>query len=327
LGKQIAKDDTHMNFIRPPWRTEELSAKLAGVNHFVCALLLLTPLGYAASKPSRVVLIGIDGLGSAGVSAALKAGHAPNLEKLISRGSWSPAGRGVIPTVSSPNWASILMGAGPERHGITSNDWERDKFEIPPSCAGPDETFPTIVGVMRQQMPKARIAVIHDWDGFARLMERKAVDYVLHPKGSKATAEAAAEYWKKERPQFLLVHFDNVDHAGHDIGWESPEYAKSVVDADGYIGIVLAAIAATGDEASTLVVLTADHGGVGKKHGGLSKAEIEVPILFAGPGVARGQEFAHPLGNIDIAPGIARLMGLRPDPCWTGKAPDFVHPR
>lgn len=55
--------------------------------------------------------------------------------------------------------------------------------------------------------------------------------------------------------------------------------------------------ASTGDEATTLVVLTADHGGVGKKHGGLSKAEIEIPILFAGPGVARGKRFAHPLGN------------------------------
>lgn len=294
------------------------------MKHFVCALLLTITLSYAASKPARVVLIGIDGLGSAGVNAALKAGRAPNLEKLIARGSWSPAGRGVIPTVSSPNWASILMGAGPERHGITSNEWERNKIEIPPSCVGPDEIFPTIVGVMRQQMPKAKIAVIHDWDGFARLMERKAADYVAHPKGSQATAEAAAEYWKKERPQFLLVHFDDVDHAGHDIGWESPEYAKAVADADGYIGIVLAAIAATGDEASTLVVLTADHGGVGKKHGGLSKAEIEVPILFAGPGVVRGQEFAHPLGNIDIAPGIARLMGLRSHPCWTGQAPNFA---
>ena len=31
--------------------------------------------------------------------------------------------RGVIPTVSSPNWASMIMGAGPEQHGITSNDW------------------------------------------------------------------------------------------------------------------------------------------------------------------------------------------------------------
>ena len=280
----------------------------------------------AASRPARVVLIGIDGLGSAGLNAALQAGRAPNLRRLVARGTWSPAGRGVIPTVSSPNWATILMGAGPERHGITSNEWERDKFQIPAVCQGPDEIFPTIVGLVRREQPKAKIAVFHDWDGFARLMERQAPNHVAHPKGSKATADAAAGYWKKERPQFLLVHFDDVDHAGHNIGWESPEYAQAVADADGYVGTVLAAIASTGDEATTLVVLTADHGGVGKKHGGLSKAEIEVPILFAGPGVARGKEFAHPLGNIDIAPAIAHLLGLSPHPCWSGRAPNFTRP-
>lgn len=296
------------------------------MKRLIFSLAMMVAMGQAAPKATRVVLIGVDGMGSAGIRAALAAGRVPNVQALVARASWSPAGRGVIPTVSSPNWASILMGAGPERHGITSNEWERTKFEIPAACPGSDEIFPTLVGAIRQQMPKAKIGVIHDWDGFARLMERKAVDYVTHPKGSKATAEAAAEYWKKERPQLMLVHFDDVDHAGHDIGWESAAYAQAVVDADGYIGTVLAAIAATGDEASTLVVLTADHGGVGKKHGGLSKAEIEVPILFAGPGVARGKEFARPLGNIDIAPGILHLMGLKPNPCWTGKAPDFARP-
>ena len=286
--------------------------------------MLASTLGLAASRPSRVVLIGVDGLGSAGLSAALKAGRAPNLQRLIARGSWSPAGRGVVPTVSSPNWASILMGAGPERHGVTSNEWERNQFQIPATCLGTDEIFPTIVSLVRQQLPKAKIAVIHDWGGFARLMERNAVDYVNHPKGSKATAAAAAEYWKKERPQFLLVHFDDVDHAGHNIGWESEEYAQAVADADGYVGTVLAAIASTGDEATTLIVFTADHGGVGKKHGGLSQAEIEVPILFAGPGVTSAKVFARPLGNIDIAPAIAHLLGLRPQPCWTGRVPDFA---
>ncbi len=296
------------------------------MKRLIFSLAILAAVVYGAPKATRVVLIGVDGMGSAGIRAALAAGRAPNVQALVARGSWSPAGRGVIPTVSSPNWASILMGAGPERHGITSNEWERTKFEIPAACQGSDEIFPTLVGAIRQQLPKAKIGVIHDWDGFARLMERKAVDYVTHPKGSKATAEAAAEYWKKERPQLMLVHFDDVDHAGHDIGWESPEYAKAVADADGYIGTVLAAIAATGDEATTVVVLTADHGGVGKKHGGLSKAEIEVPILFAGPGVARGKEFARPLGNIDIAPGIFHLLGLKANACWTGKAPDFARP-
>ena len=43
---------------------------------------------------------------------------------------------------SSQNWASMIMGAGPEQHGITSNEWERDRFSISPTVAGPEEDSP-----------------------------------------------------------------------------------------------------------------------------------------------------------------------------------------
>ncbi len=50
-------------------------------------------------------------------------------------------GRAVLPTVSSPNWASMIMGVGPEQHGITSNEWERDEHVLPPVNEGPEKIF------------------------------------------------------------------------------------------------------------------------------------------------------------------------------------------
>jgi len=38
---------------------------------------------------------------------------------------------------SSPNWASMLMGAGPEQRGITSNRWELDEHRLTPQTHGP----------------------------------------------------------------------------------------------------------------------------------------------------------------------------------------------
>jgi hypothetical protein len=52
--------------------------------------------------------------------------------------------RAVMPTVSSPNWASMIMEARPEQHAITTNDWELNKFEIRPTAVGSEGTFPTI---------------------------------------------------------------------------------------------------------------------------------------------------------------------------------------
>ena len=49
--------------------------------------------------------------------------------------------------------ASMIMGAGPEQHGVTSNEWETNKFEIAPTVVGPGGMFPTIFGLLRAQRP------------------------------------------------------------------------------------------------------------------------------------------------------------------------------
>ena len=96
----------------------------------------------------------------------------------MKRGAYTLKGRGVMPTVSSPNWSSILSGAGPEQHGVTSNEWQRDKHEIDPVCVGLEPIFPTIFGVLHAAKPALRLAAIYDWDGFGRLFERSAVNHI-----------------------------------------------------------------------------------------------------------------------------------------------------
>jgi hypothetical protein len=81
---------------------------------------------------------------------------------------------GRLPTLSSPNWESIIGGAPPELHGITSNGYLRHMVEFEPVCQDRDGKFPTIFGVLRQQQPHSRIAIFHDWRGFADLVERRA---------------------------------------------------------------------------------------------------------------------------------------------------------
>ena len=77
-----------------------------------------------ASAAPHVVIFGVDGLGAQGFRNA----QAPRMDRLRCEGSSTVHARGVMPTVSSPNWASMIMGAGPEQHGITSNDWKPDRF-------------------------------------------------------------------------------------------------------------------------------------------------------------------------------------------------------
>ena len=274
-----------------------------------------------AAGPEHVILIGVDGMGSEGVAAMRKAGRIPNLDALMKRGTWTLKARAVMPTVSSPNWASAVMGAGPEEHGITSNAWERNKLTITPVCKGSEEIFPTLVSVWRGARPKAKIAVIHDWDGFGRLVEKSAANLVEHVKGgARKTMDRAVSYWKSERPELLVVHLDDVDHAGHEHTWGSAKYLDAIAEADAQIGDMVNAVKEAGKLERTLFVVVADHGGTGTKHGGETMAELEIPWILAGPGVAKGQEIREAVSIVDTAPAIAKRVGLRTPPCWTGRA-------
>ena len=269
----------------------------------------------AIRSVEHVVIIGVDGLSPNGIRKA----QTPHLNQLVKAGAHTFHARGVMPTSSSPNWASMIMGAGPEQHGVTSNDWETNKFEIAPIAVGSGGIFPTIFGVMREQRPESVIACFHDWQGFGRLLERNAPNVVEHVKDAIETAARATRYFKEKKPQFIFIHFDGVDHAGHGFGWDSWQYYKSVELTDSLIGAVLDSIKESGVADTTLVLVTADHGGKGKGHGGATMEEIEIPWIINGPGVEEGREIIAPVNTYDTAATIAYIFGLNPPACWIGK--------
>lgn len=289
----------------------------------VCRTLLFILLALVANAAAtaqvrhveHVVLIGIDGLSPAGIRAA----NTPQFDELIEEGASTFHARAVMPTSSSPNWASMIMGAGPEQHGITSNDWERDRFEITPIDKGPEGIFPTIYGVLHAQRPNSIIGVFHDWDGYGRLVERTACETVEDANGPDDAIQRAIGFVRDRKPTFTFVHLDHVDHAGHQSGWGSPEYIKAVEHADALIGQMRRTLAETALAESTILLVTADHGGKGKKHGGDTMAEIEIPWIIVGPGVRRGYEITAPVNQYDTAATLAHIFGVKPPASWIAR--------
>jgi predicted AlkP superfamily pyrophosphatase or phosphodiesterase len=263
----------------------------------------------------HVVLIGVDGLSPAGIRAA----NTPQFDELVKEGASTFHARAVMPTSSSPNWASMIMGAGPEQHGITSNDWERDRFDIVPTDKGPEGIFPTIYGVLRRQHPESIIGVFHDWDGYGRLVERKSCDAVEDANGPDDAMQRAIGFVRDRQPTFTLVHLDHVDHAGHKSGWGSPEYLHAVEHADELIGQMRRALHDTSLTDTTILLVTADHGGKGKGHGGATMEEIEIPWILVGPGVRRGYEITAPVNQYDTAATLAHIFGVQPPQSWIAR--------
>lgn len=269
-----------------------------------------------AQKPVHVVVLGFDGMSGQGI----KRTHTPNFDSLKTHGAYTYKATAVIPTVSSPNWASMINGAPPRKHKVFGNDWEREKIAKRCFCGQQEGViFPSIFKILRDAKSSAKIECVHDWDGFARLANTEAMDTIISTDGEYETCNKVCELIKKDKPDFLFAHFDHVDHAGHSSGHFTEPYYASIRLADSLVGVVVQALKDAGIYEDTYIIITADHGGIRKGHGGLTRAEIEIPWIISGPRTKAGHKLTGRVKQYYTASTIAYLFGIPQPACWKGK--------
>nr|WP_288931054.1 alkaline phosphatase family protein [uncultured Allomuricauda sp.] len=263
----------------------------------------------------HVVVIGIDGMSPNGIQKA----NTPTLDSMIQNGATTMHARSVLPSSSSPNWASMIMGADTEQHGVTSNGWEKFDHQLPPVVVTENGTFPTIFTLFKDQQPEAHVGAIYDWDGFGRLFEKSDVDFDIDGDHEDKTTEEAVNYIKEHTPKFTFVHLDHVDHAGHAQGHGTPDYFQSVEKADSLIAEIVNATKDAGIFEKTMFIVSADHGGLGFGHGGESLAEMEIPFILYGAGIKKGYKIDETVYQYDNAATVAYTMGLQTPQAWIGR--------
>lgn len=287
----------------------------------ILTLLLITAsMTAAAQKPfptgiEHVVIIGVDGLSPDGIRNAAT----PVMHKMISSGSVKWNVRTVLPSSSSPNWASMIMGAGVEQHGIIDNDWGRGEYSLPSIVRNEEGIFPTIFGVIRNNYPQSEIGAVYHWDGFGRLFEKSAVNYDKTFSTEDSTTSDFVAYLQRKKPLFAFLHLDHVDGAGHEKGHGSAAYYHAVAKADSLIGEVLTAIKKAGIENNTLVIVTADHGGIGYGHGGATIEEAEIAMILYGKDIKKAYSIPEQAATYDLAATIAFALKIVPPYVWTGR--------
>lgn len=266
-------------------------------------------------KVKHVIVIGVDAMSPNGIINA----DTPIMDNMMANGAYTLNARGVLPTSSSTNWASMVSGSGPEQHGITSNGWERDDHTLPPVLTGLEEIFPTIFGVAREQRPNIKIGAIYTWSGFGRLIERSALSFDSTQKTDVLTLEKATIYIKDQKPDFLFIHFDDVDHVGHSLGHKTPAFYEAVSHVDQQIGQIVQATKDAGTFEETAFIISADHGGIGFGHGGETIDEIEIPFILYGKGFKKGYLIKNKVYTYDNAATAAKLLGIEQPYAWIGK--------
>jgi predicted AlkP superfamily pyrophosphatase or phosphodiesterase len=279
---------------------------------FLVIALVSTSHAYS-QKIKHVILIGSDGFGA----YAFEKAKIPNLRAMMKEGSWSLEARTVLPSSSAANWASMVMGAGPELHGYTT--WGSKKPDMPPRLVDDYGMFPSIYSQLRKEKPDSEIGVIYEWDGLGYLFPKAAVNKDQNADGDIAVTHAATAYIKEKKPNFLFVHLHDVDSVGHQIGHGTPEYYAAIERTDTHIGTILKSIEDAGIAESTVVLFTADHGGINKGHGLITMNEMQIPWIIKGPGIKKDHELLQSIMTFDTAATIAELLKLKAPQVWIGR--------
>ncbi|MCG3171909.1 MAG: hypothetical protein GMKNLPBB_00050 [Myxococcota bacterium] len=259
-----------------------------------------------AGASRRVLIIGIDGLRP----DALQAAGTTALALLQRKGAWTMKAGTQLDAItkSGPGWASILTGAEAGKHRVDSND---DLAEINHA------EYPTLAG--RADMLGIPAVFASQWIKLANLIEeRRRKDIKLGE--ARDVAEFMADMIRRKNLALHFIHFDDVDRNGHLTGFsvENPDYLRAIRSVDRHAGNLLNAILDRPDivREDWLIGVTTDHGGEGNDHGPKNAANRTIPLIFAGPSIARGEMPGEGYSQMDVYPTAFAFLGHAPRPDW-----------
>jgi len=255
------------------------------------------PGSYSNYRPP-VVIISIDGLRA----DALSAERTPNIVALGKRGSYTlNAQTSTIPQ-TLPNHASMLSGVTPSVHKMTWDDYRADK---------PNIAVPTVLSAA-SSLGLQTVMVVGKRK-LQHLAPPSAV-FVLTERGDISVANEAIV--RAGLPfDLLFVHFPDVDLKGHARNWMSPEYITQLTATDASVGRVLAAL-----PPAAVVILTADHGGLGNDHAVVCREDTTIPWIIAGPGIRWNYAIQGTVNTVDTATTAAAMLGVSMPSSVTGRA-------
>ncbi len=283
---------------------------------FISALIIYSCKN-KVQKPNvkHVIILGVDGMSVGGVLAS----STPNFDEFIKNGAHTFKTRNVMPTVSSPNWEAMLTGSGVALTGVTSNEWRFDNYNLPPVVITENGRYPDIFYAIKHSNQSLKTSAIYQWDGFANLFDHNFVDLDFNCEDELKTTQKATEIIQTEKPEFLFIHLDQVDHAGHTFGHMTEKYFDSIELADSLAGVIVNATKKSGIFDETLFFIVADHGGKGFGHGHESVEGNEVPFILYGNAVKKGYTIPAVVNLYDVAVTSAFVLNVEIPQAWEGK--------
>ena len=254
------------------------------------------------SGDKKVLLVSIDGLRS---DALMQSSY---FSELTAEGTCYLSATTVYPSVTLPCHMSMQHGVVPSAHGVTTNSYT------------PSEQMPDGIAEVLSAAGKT-CAFFYNWGPLGSIISDGALVEKRYIAGetegwheaNEMIAEACLEHLSENDTDFTFLDLGCLDEMGHAHGWLSDEYNSAL---ESSLALVKSITDVLSDE--YVVILTTDHGGHGKDHGSELPEDMTIPVVIMGEGFGKG--VSREGGSIlDIAPTVAGIVGVAPNPAWEGK--------
>ncbi|HUR60406.1 MAG TPA: alkaline phosphatase family protein [Opitutaceae bacterium] len=271
-------------------------------------LALLAALSCPAATPAtHVVVIGLDGC----TPFLLREHSAGALRALWQEGAYTWTAEAAVPSVTQVNFAGMLTSSLPAKHGIDQVAWN---FPVPPKVKAT-----TIFEVLAARGLSGAAFLGHE-----KLypVEKAAagIHFEHSPHSVRETAPRAARWLREKRPAFTFIYFGDLDGAGHRDGWGSDAQIATMAAINAGVEQVMSAIRESPMRGRTVVIVTSDHGGLGKAHSQGRPEDRAIPWVCWGAGVKRGFALTEPVHNYDTAATALYALGTARPEVWDGRA-------
>ena len=210
----------------------------------------------------------------------------------------------VYPARTVTAFSSMLTGAPPRAHGMSSN--------FVPSLGVKCES---IFDALRASgMSGKLVGIAHLVDAFGEEDVETVTAVTDNDEIDEALAARARVVMERDDPDLLVLQLLSVDQTGHARGSYNDEYLAKIEATDRIIAGFFDWCDRSGYLEDATFAITSDHGqgiGIGG-HGHMSPSEVHVPCILWGRGVERTAPIEEPRSVMDIAPTIAYYLGAQP---------------
>lgn len=131
-------------------------------------------------------------------------------------------------------------------------------------------------------------------------------------------------YIISSKPTLCTIVYDDPDHTGHKFGFYSEEYYSVLESLDECIYRIVSSTKEANIYDNTVFILTSDHGGSGKSHGGDTPEERYTPFIMWGKRVNPQGYIKCNLEQQDVASIMASLLNVNEPQQWKGNNHNLI---